>query len=265
MRFTLPGRLHGWRKFGGEIAIIVFGVLIALAAGQLAEDWNWSRKVSEARQRLAPELGEGLGQAVLYERVLPCTERRLDEIATIVADAQKNGRLPPLGDVGQTYWFTWTTGVWQSLVADQTATHFKHDEAQAYVGTYQFVATLDQATNDQLEVWTMLAGLSGPGRRFAPNEANFYFQTVTKARFLSRFMAGAGLRAKQLATAYRLPVDEEVFRSYADLPADQLCKPISREGAASYGQAPWKGSVEKIRNDPITRQSIGMRGASTTK
>jgi hypothetical protein len=260
MQVQLPKPLHGWREFAGEVGIIVLGVLIALAAGQLVENWNWSRKVSEARQRIAPELGEDLGQAELYDRSLACTEHRLDELAGIVADAQQTDRLPPLGNIGQPYWFTWDTGVWQSLVADQTATHFGHEELKSYAGTYQFIATLDQASKDQMEAWTTLAGLAGPGRRFDAGEANFYFQAITRARLVARFMAGVGVRAQQLATAYGLPIDAKEFRSYADLaPTPELCAPVSRVGAPNYGQAPWKGSVEVMRAHPITRRSNGMR------
>jgi len=36
MHIPLPKPLHGWRAFVGEVGIIVLGVLIALAFGQLA-------------------------------------------------------------------------------------------------------------------------------------------------------------------------------------------------------------------------------------
>ena len=32
--------IHGWRVFAGEVGIIVIGVLIALGAQQVAEDWH---------------------------------------------------------------------------------------------------------------------------------------------------------------------------------------------------------------------------------
>ena len=40
MRFGLPKSIEGWRRFAMEIAIVVIGVLIALAAQQTATDWN---------------------------------------------------------------------------------------------------------------------------------------------------------------------------------------------------------------------------------
>ena len=37
MHVHLPKPLRGWREFIGEVGIIVIGVLIALAADQIAE------------------------------------------------------------------------------------------------------------------------------------------------------------------------------------------------------------------------------------
>jgi hypothetical protein len=43
--FHLPKPLHGWRQFAGEVGIIVVGVLIALGAEQLVEEWRWHERV----------------------------------------------------------------------------------------------------------------------------------------------------------------------------------------------------------------------------
>ena len=48
MHFHLPKPLHGWREFAGEVGIIVIGVLIALAADQAIEAWQWREKVAPA-------------------------------------------------------------------------------------------------------------------------------------------------------------------------------------------------------------------------
>ena len=260
MHFHLPKPLHGWREFAGEVGIIVVGVLIALGAEQVVESWNWSHKVLDARKRLAHELGEDLGQAEFLDRSLRCSDARLEELSHIVTQAQRSGSLPPLGQIGRPYWFTWDMGVWQSLIADQTANHFSPDELAGYTETYQYISSIDEAAKQENESWTALDGLGGPGRRFDPGEANFYLQAIGRARFQSRFVAGAGLRAAQTARVYSLRLDGKVYHSFADKPlVFSFCRPLNHTGMAAYGEGPGEGMVENIRSNPITRTSNGLR------
>ncbi len=52
MQFYLPQPLHGRREFAGEVRFIVVGVLIALGAGQLIDDWKWRGTVQAERKAL---------------------------------------------------------------------------------------------------------------------------------------------------------------------------------------------------------------------
>jgi hypothetical protein len=56
MRFRLPKPLHGWRAFAGEVGIIVLGVLIALAAQQIAENVHERYLEREAIDHIRAEL-----------------------------------------------------------------------------------------------------------------------------------------------------------------------------------------------------------------
>ena len=55
MPIPRPVRVPHARGFFAEIAVIVVGVLIALAAGQWLEEWNWGRKVVAGEQKLLRE------------------------------------------------------------------------------------------------------------------------------------------------------------------------------------------------------------------
>ena len=68
MHVRLPAPLHGWRSLVGEIGVIVIGVLIALAAQQLVQEWQQRGDLQEARQAILFELrDDNLPQA--YARV----------------------------------------------------------------------------------------------------------------------------------------------------------------------------------------------------
>lgn len=42
----------GWPAFWSEILIVVLGVVIALAANEAVEEWNWRTRVKDAEARL---------------------------------------------------------------------------------------------------------------------------------------------------------------------------------------------------------------------
>lgn len=56
MHFHVPKPLHGWRAFAGEVGIIVLGVLIALAAGQIVESIHDRYLARQALSHIRGEL-----------------------------------------------------------------------------------------------------------------------------------------------------------------------------------------------------------------
>jgi hypothetical protein len=78
MHFRLLKPLHGWRAFVGEVGIIVLGVLIALAAGQIIEIFHWREKAKAAEHAMRLELAEDDGpQAYARVAIGPCFDRQL--------------------------------------------------------------------------------------------------------------------------------------------------------------------------------------------
>ena len=65
--FVFPSRCTAGVQFAGEVGIIVIGVLIALGAQQLVENWRWRSEVRETDERLREEVGYSLSNA--YERL----------------------------------------------------------------------------------------------------------------------------------------------------------------------------------------------------
>lgn len=53
--FHIPTPLHGWREFGGEVGIIVLGVLIALAAEQAVQAVHHRIQARDMAKRLREE------------------------------------------------------------------------------------------------------------------------------------------------------------------------------------------------------------------
>jgi hypothetical protein len=72
MALPLPTPLHGWRAFIGEVGIIVLGVLIALGAGQLVQEWQWRLQIELATQTFIDELGGASAAGYLRLAEQPC-------------------------------------------------------------------------------------------------------------------------------------------------------------------------------------------------
>lgn len=87
MHFHLPKPLHGWRAFAGEVGIIVLGVLIALSAEQLVQQWHESAHDREAKQQMFLEMrDDNLPQAFARVAMAPCLDAELEAISR-AADA----------------------------------------------------------------------------------------------------------------------------------------------------------------------------------
>jgi len=80
-------RLAKRRKFLRDIGGIVLGVLIALTLGAIATEIGWLIDVHNAKQAIAEELGEILGQGRERVRLHACVERKLTDISAILDGA----------------------------------------------------------------------------------------------------------------------------------------------------------------------------------
>ena len=165
MHFHLPKPLHGWREFAGEVGVIVLGVLIALAAGQIVEDWRWTQRANDAQRSIAHELAENAG--VLDERkiVAPCLNQQLAQVARIIDDARKTGRIGNVkGVLFPVIRPILTTG-WDSAVADDTATHLHPERRQSYAEIYTMLSDYRRQLDEEGRLWTHVYLLQGrPGQ-----------------------------------------------------------------------------------------------------
>ena len=181
-----PGR--SWRGFLKEYAIIVIGVLTALAAQQAAEWWNWRNQVADARGVIATELANNVRQATYRLRSAACVERRLDALAVILDGAAKTGSLPPVGDIASPPRGFWPSGAWESLVASQTATHFPRPMLTQLTIAYQMVTRLNEISTIEVAAWSGLYAMVGPGRRLDPAGEERIRDALSQVRSASRAM-----------------------------------------------------------------------------
>ncbi len=156
----IPKPLQGWRVFCGEVGIIVLGVLIALAAQQLVEAWQWRNEVAGFRDAVREEMELDLGTYPYRARQKPCITARLGELQRWL-DGWRNGRGERLlGPIGMTTSHVIRTNVWDSRDPD-TFAHMPRHERLENSFLYSEFANNEVHRLDEREAWIQLASFDG--------------------------------------------------------------------------------------------------------
>ena len=170
MHFRLPKPLHGWRAFAGEIAIIVVGVLIALAAQQLVEDLQWNRKIAVVRQSLMEELGNDRGRWEANMAAAPCLTSDIGKLDRWARDGGSSDASAASADLSHDGFFWMHSANWQLATASETMDHFPMDQQLAFATVYDGVAHREVDIEKAADLFERVASLipiadDAPGRR----------------------------------------------------------------------------------------------------
>jgi hypothetical protein len=243
------------RAFLREILGIVIGVLIALSLGAVASAIGWRIDGAAARDALSAELGEILGQAKERAMANDCIEGRLSTLGAVLDGAAASGTLPPLGDIGNPPFRTWSHGVWDSTISADIASHMDREDLDNLSGVYEFVTVLNHESQVEDDSWTALYALVGPGRPIAADEIVALRAALARARMAHRLIIISALRMQQIADAYDLPYDRGTVREIATPGmANRFCAALPPPAPGErYGQAPFRESFRRVQEDPIRK------------
>jgi len=239
-----PKPIHSWREFLKEVGTIVLGVCIALAAEQAVEWWHWRSQVAEAREVIATEMALNMVGAVRRLRTQDCIERRLDTLTDIVDAASRSGQLPPVGDIGQPPSRQWRSGAWESLVAAETATHFPRQQLSEMASLYQLVVRMEGMTQLELQAWSNLYPMVGPGRRLDPASETELRRALSLARAINRSYASQSITLAARTQAQGLPFSRDDLKLIAD--AKRTSRPPAESRALPDPIAPICGPIGAV-------------------
>lgn len=248
-----PKLVRNWRGWLKEYVIVVLGVATALAAQQAADWWNWRNQVTAARQVMATEMAINTVSAISRLRTQACIERRLDELGRILDQASRSGSLPPVGYFGTPPRRAWSSGAWDGVMASQVATHFSRQQLASLARLYNIVQIARNYGPAELEVWSNLGTMIGPGRRLDPVTEADLRQAISMARSQNRTLANLSFQMLRNQEFKGLPFsqgDKQIMAAERDVslesgkvtitnssPTSLICQPI---GAIppQYGQSP---------------------------
>jgi len=170
MPVHLPKPLHGWRAFAGEVGVIVLGVLIALGAQQVAENWDWRQKVDAAVGDMNNELGSGDGPEA-YERLVlhDCVGAHLDGLRAAVEQGDRSQSRELIDQ----FWLPNRT--WDSLARDaantaDVAAHMPHERMLQYRIAYEMVPDMQRLAEKELVDLGHLRALPANGDQLTSDE-----------------------------------------------------------------------------------------------
>ena len=137
MHAHLPKPLHGWRAFLGEIGIIVIGVLIALGAEQLVDEWHWRQKVGDAEAAMRLELAQDDGpQAYGRSLIGPCLDQQIMRIHDSAGHVSSEQLRQWTADYAPPF-RTWDSEAWKVVVASDTGSHMQPARLVAWSAPYR--------------------------------------------------------------------------------------------------------------------------------
>jgi hypothetical protein len=156
MHIHKPKAVHGLKAFLSEIGVIVVGIAIALGGEQLIEWLHWQEVVARTREALNHELAFDFGVAQTRIDQAPCMARRLADLKTAFELHAAGQPLKLKRPFGQPIFPHIRTSVWETAVADQSASHMPLDVKLRYAGVYEGMYWLRQKTDEETLAWSHL-------------------------------------------------------------------------------------------------------------
>jgi hypothetical protein len=233
-----PKPWHGWPELLKEVGTIVIGVLIALGAEQSVEWLHWRHEVHVAREAIVFDLKRLVGGAAAQDNHTVCTGRHLAEIEAVLDQAQASRRLPPMGWPGVPPQADWSLRSWSALVSGQTLSHFPNREQIILAGLAQQLGRMQALSDTEVDDWSTLGILAGPGRPITEAELATARVALTHAYRDAGFLRVDARTIETVVTRSGLISAREVDAAYKDgidldrQPATGICAPTPPPSAS---------------------------------
>ena len=250
MHFRLPKPLHGWREFIHEITIVVLGVLIALGANQMVENWAWSNKVRHAETAMRLELAEDDGPEA-YGRVIigRCLDAQLarihDEAGTVPTRQLRDWVLayqPPFR--------TWDSEAWKMTLGSDVGSHMSPERLVAWSSPYRVLLNLSDANMRERE----LAGEFHDALPPSGDASSAELQAVRRYASQLRILNSSFYRSSQLILTRSRANDAPV--------PPAIARELLTRARAIYGncvRAPDPRATPVAQSLTANLQSLGLR------
>ena len=211
MEIHKPKPWHNLGELLQEVGVIVIGVLIALAAEQIADGLHWRHKIHEAEHAMRLELVEDDGPQVWARlAAVRCFDGQLDALQAL-ASTQTDRRAFRKAALAYTPPSrSWDSTSWQAVVASDVGTHMGAEELVRWSSPYRTVPLMQQTADAEQRARTALAALRDKEGALSDVEADRVIGVIAELRAENIAMAGGGLVLLQAMHQTGLELGREV-------------------------------------------------------
>jgi hypothetical protein len=172
MHVHKPKATHGLKEFLSEIGIIVVGVLIALSAEQLVEQFHWNERMREVHEQLLTETAANANSALFWLAVSPCWDRQVKQLDAQVWEARRTGTIKGAAYPYSPGLVEFTSDAWLNARSLQAADHMGAEEVKTFTAAYFMASELPGDITHLHEMAAELAPLNRTIDRVTPAEAD---------------------------------------------------------------------------------------------
>ena len=214
-------RRRSLREFLFEILVVVIGVLIALAAQQVAEALRWRGEVAEARQAMGQEITRNLGIIRSTLRLDTCKLAHLDALEAWANDSlEGRGEANPNRKFRSPGTFSFQISAWDVAKASQVAAHFPLNDRLVYAEFYSSIENEQYVVLILRDYWREIARFADK-RSLSAADASRLLEVISATRNMTRIYHGnaTGL----IKSSLKLGAVEPPTEAPLSVPAD--CAP----------------------------------------
>lgn len=182
MRVQLPKLSHGWRRYVGEVGIIVIGVLIALGADQLVDNVRQNGNAEEARRAIRSELETNMSRLASRVAIRSCWERRIAEIQPLLDTASAGGAFTAPRWIGRPQYWTMLTARWDAFTQAGYTALLPPEELADYAQMYAWMRNITAEMVMEQAAWARLRAMEHLSR-VTPQMAFELGNSLSDARF----------------------------------------------------------------------------------
>ena len=178
-----------WREVAKDIAIVFVGVLIALYAQQVVDNWEWRNKVDTAEAAMKRELFYDNGPLVYARATMhPCLQRRLDAVGAAVHAGKSRREVADLITGIQLEFSSYDTLAFESAFTSDVAAHMPQDRLNAYIQAYQMIPTMDRTNTLEAAALARLRSLPRTGPSLTEDARSRVIEAVEALRNYDEMM-----------------------------------------------------------------------------